>query len=69
MSERKLKTLEEHNNQVFETLKPIDIGTGVQCPHCGAEMFYENIGIVLASYPPQKYVYCKSCDHRTTMFV
>ena len=64
-----LKTLEEHNAQVFERQKPKNIGTGVQCPHCGAEMYYDNDGITLCSIPPQKHVHCKSCKYKTTMFV
>lgn len=62
-----MKTVEEHNREALENYKTKDIGTGVQCPHCGAEMFETTPGIVLASYPPQKRVHCKSCGYHTTL--
>mgnify|MGYP003334494186 CR=1 FL=1 len=62
-----MKTVEEHNKQMREMYAPKDIGTGVQCPHCGGEMFETQPGVILTSYPHQKRVNCKSCGYSTTL--
>jgi DNA-directed RNA polymerase subunit RPC12/RpoP len=62
-----MKTLEEHNKEMRERYRPKDVGTGIQCPHCGDEMFYTEPGVILLSYPPQKKVHCKTCKYHTTI--
>jgi len=63
-----MKTIEEHNKERSEMyIKSINERTGIQCPHCGDEMKYENSSVLLLSNPPQKKVYCSTCNYQTTI--
>ena len=62
-----MKTVEEHNREMYERYRPKEVGTGVQCPHCGNEMFESEPGVVLLSFPPKINVHCKSCEYKTTL--
>jgi hypothetical protein len=67
MTEKKLKSLEDHNSEKWVwiggiyTDKPIP--NGIACPSCGEEMMDSNPMMVLASIPPKKNIHCPSCGH------
>jgi hypothetical protein len=62
-----MKTIEEHNREKYEHYALKEVGTGVQCPHCGDEMFESEPDVVLLTFPPRKKVHCKSCKYKTTL--
>lgn len=66
-----MKTIEQHNKEAVEKYRcsPAPEKTGVQCPHCGSEMLYENRNVQLLTYPPQARVYCNGCNYRTLLYV
>ena len=55
-----MRTITEHNNQVPEKIK-IERKANVLCDDCKVEMFYPDVNMVLASYPPKKTVQCPQC--------
>lgn len=64
-----LKSVGEHNKQVFENKRPKEVGTGVQCPHCGDEMHYFSGDGLLLTNPPQRNVHCNTCKYETKLYV
>jgi len=66
-----MKTLEEHNAEVFsrQLQHGQKVGLGIQCPNCEAELYNPEPGITLTSNPPQQYVACSKCDYRGTSFI
>ena len=67
MSEKKLKTLAEHNseklNSNWDLYSNNPIPNGISCPVCEEEMMDSNPMMMLASIPPKKNVHCPSCGH------
>lgn len=59
---RTLKTLEQHNYERLEELKPFEKSApsfnGIACPSCGKECVDTNPNITLTSYPAQKNIAC-----------
>jgi C4-type Zn-finger protein len=64
---RKLKTIAEHENDVFTRQNNKRL-TGIECPNCKAELQFAN-DIVLTSYPPQRSVVCFSCNYTKNIYV
>ena len=59
-----IETLDEYNKQRQEAFVPNSnepCPNGIACSRCGVELMDRNPMYVLASYPPQKEVYCPSC--------
>lgn len=56
---------EEFKEKQRERMDPRDLMTMVECPKCG-DYLYQQQGIVLASYPPQRIYYCKKCGWKGT---
>lgn len=59
-----MKTLNDHNEDAYKgysTHGASSVGAGVACNNCGTEMRYQNINMVLASYPPKQTVVCPNC--------
>jgi len=65
-----LKTLEEHNATVtsFHQTSNKPCWNGIKCPECGAELYDNNDGTVLMSYPPWWGIHCKSCDYKGSRY-
>jgi len=60
----KLKSLNEHNDgKVFDAYGGGSFKSGLACPKCGSELYYNNPNMVLTSYPPKRSVECKNCKH------
>lgn len=60
-----LKTIEEHEIEFWlNNVNPIfkEIKNGISCPNCGEELFTD-LTMVLTSNPPQRRVFCKSCNY------
>lgn len=57
---KKLKSLEEHNNQAgigfAQSRNPL--ANGIACPKCGKELYDTNPSVSLLTYPMQKRVEC-----------
>lgn len=68
--EKKLKSLEEHNNitSTFHRgfLPQTPVPNGIACPKCGEELLDSQPNVTLASMPPKKNVHCSNekCDFR-----
>jgi DNA-directed RNA polymerase subunit M/transcription elongation factor TFIIS len=60
----KLKSLKDHNDgKVFDAYGGNSFKSGIACPKCGSELYYNNPNMVLTSYPPMRSVECKNCKH------
>jgi DNA-directed RNA polymerase subunit M/transcription elongation factor TFIIS len=60
----KLKSLKDHNDgKVFDAYGGGSFKSGIACPKCGSELYYNNPNMVLTSYPPKRSVECKNCKH------
>jgi DNA-directed RNA polymerase subunit M/transcription elongation factor TFIIS len=60
----KLKSLKDHNDsKVFDAYGGDSFKSGIACPKCGSELYYNNPNMVLTSYPPKRSVECKNCKH------
>jgi hypothetical protein len=69
MTDKKLITLEEHNEAAtrrYFNRECEPLLNGIACPVCGGEMEDDQPGMVLTSYPPKKSISCRNCGHRTT---
>jgi C4-type Zn-finger protein len=68
MTEKKLKTLAEHNSEKLNANRDIygnkPVPNGISCPICQKEMMDSSPMMVLTSIPPKKSVHCPSCDYR-----
>lgn len=59
-----MRTLNEWNDNQSKKYKGSQIGpNGIQCPICGEEMYDGDPRMIVATYPPKRKVYCKSCKH------
>ena len=60
----KLKSLKDHNDgKVFDAYGGGSFKSGLACPKCGSELYYNNPDMVLTSNPPKRSVECKNCKH------
>jgi DNA repair exonuclease SbcCD ATPase subunit len=60
----KLKSLKDHNDgKVFDAYGGGSFKSGIACPKCGSELYYNNPDMVLTSNPPKRSVECKNCKH------
>ena len=60
----KLKSLKDHNDgKVFDAYGGGSFKSGLACPKCGSELYYNNPNMVLTSYPPKRSVECNNCKH------
>ena len=60
----KLKSLNEHNDNVWRNFNISRFSySGLACPKCGSELYYNNPDMVLTSNPPKRSVECKNCKH------
>ena len=60
----KLKSLKDHNDsKLFDAYGGNSVKSGIACPKCGSELYYNNPNMVLTSYPPKRSVECKNCKH------
>jgi DNA repair exonuclease SbcCD ATPase subunit len=60
----KLKSLNEHNDNVWRNFNISRFSySGIACPKCGSELYYNNPDMVLTSNPPKRSVECKNCKH------
>jgi DNA repair exonuclease SbcCD ATPase subunit len=60
----KLKSLKDHNDsKLFDAYGGGSFKSGLACPKCGSELYYNNPDMVLTSYPPKRSVECKNCKH------
>ena len=60
----KLKSLNEHNDNVWRNFNISRFSySGLACPKCGSELYYNNPDMVLTSNPPKRSVECKKCKH------
>jgi len=60
----KLKSLKDHNDgKVFDAYGGGSFKSGLACPKCGSELYYNNPNMVLTSNPPKRSVECKNCKH------
>lgn len=61
-----MKSLAEHNAEMRKREKASKfLKAGVSCDGCGSEMeFLEPEPFVLLSWPPERRVYCPSCNMR-----
>jgi hypothetical protein len=55
-----MKTLDEHNRDIEdrqrETVRRLEAGVGVACPHCGSEMREKNPGTINLTLPSTRTV-------------
>ena len=67
MTEKKLKSLSEHNSQKmndnWDLYSNNPVPNGISCPVCEKEMVDSSPMMVLASIPPKKAVGCPSCKY------
>lgn len=65
---KKLKTLEEHNNQYAEFYDRVNnsIPNGIECPNCKTELMDTNPMAVLLVYPPRVSIHCPKCGFKGT---
>ena len=60
----KLKSLNEHNDNVWRNFNISRFSySGIACPKCGSELYYNNPDMVLTSNPPKRSVECNNCKH------
>ena len=61
----KLKSLKDHNDgrRLFDAYGGNSLKSGIACPKCGSELYYNNPDMVLTSNPPKRSVVCKNCKH------
>jgi DNA-directed RNA polymerase subunit M/transcription elongation factor TFIIS len=60
----KLKSLNEHNDsKLFDAYGGNSVKSGIACPKCGSELYYNNPDMVLTSNPPKRSVECNNCKH------
>ena len=60
----KLKSLKDHNDNVWRNFNISRFSySGIACPKCGSELYYNNPDMVLTSNPPKRSVECKNCKH------
>jgi DNA-directed RNA polymerase subunit RPC12/RpoP len=60
----KLKSLNEHNDNVWRNFNISRFSySGIACPKCGSELYYNNPDMVLTSNQRQRSVECKNCKH------
>ena len=60
----KLKSLKDHNDsKLFDAYGGNSFKSGIACPKCGSELYYNNPDMVLTSNPPKRSVECKNCKH------
>lgn len=58
----KLKSLKDHNDsKLFDAYGGNSFKSGIACPKCGSELYYNNPDMVLTSNPPKRSVECKNC--------
>ena len=68
-----MKTLKEHNAERMMAHRALlqdgqPQPNGIACPKCGKELWDTHPMRTLASYPPQKNVYCPACGHHDYRF-
>ena len=67
MSEKKLKSLEDHNREKmnfgYDLFIDNPVPNGIACPVCDKEMVDSNPMMILTSIPPKKSVNCPSCGY------
>jgi len=68
MTNKNLKSLEDHNTEVLHNLfQPVDKSiylNGIACPGCGCEL-YDGCSIVpITMENHQRKVFCMSCNYR-----
>lgn len=72
MRGKKLKSLEDHNNEKlnwgYDFYGNSPVPNGIACPECGEEMVDSNPMVTLASIPPKKNIDCPSCGHKDFRF-
>jgi predicted nucleic-acid-binding Zn-ribbon protein len=49
--------------RLFDAYGGNSFKSGLACPKCGSELYYNNPNMVLTSYPPKRSVECKNCKH------
>lgn len=64
---KQLITLEEHERRKAEvhnrwSESRLELN-GIACPYCNSELF-EDAGVTLTSYPPQREIFCSVCEYR-----
>jgi len=60
----KLKSLKDHNDsKLFDAYGGNSFKSGIACPKCGSELYYNYPDMVLTSNPPKRSVECKNCKH------
>ncbi len=61
----KLKSLKDHNDgrRLFDAYGGNSFKSGIACPKCGSELYYNNPDMVLTSNPPKRSVECNNCKH------
>ena len=61
----KLKSLKDHNDgrRLFDAYGGNSLKSGIACPKCGSELYYNNPDMVLTSNPPKRSVECNNCKH------
>ena len=71
MSNKKLKSLDEHNTTAWNSslYGNTPVPNGIACPNCGEELMDSNPMITLTSYPAQKNTHCPSCDYTGSRIV
>lgn len=59
MADKKLKSLNEWNQERFQKLK-VDSNqfNGISCPDCGSELIDSEPGVLFLSDPPKKSIKC-----------
>jgi DNA-directed RNA polymerase subunit RPC12/RpoP len=68
MSDKKLKSLDDHNKAALAAYDPDPlVPNGIACPKCGAELF-DMANICLTSMPPKTPVECKACGWRGSRY-
>jgi len=65
----KLKSLNDHNDNVWRNFNISRFSySGIACPKCGSELYYNNPDMVLTSNPPKRSVVCKNCKHNDYVY-
>lgn len=66
-SEKKLKSLDEHNAEASASHNFLYMGkpikNGLACPKCGNELLDSTPNMTLTSMPPKKSVHCDNCEY------
>jgi hypothetical protein len=59
-----MTTLSEYNEEQSKKYDDLHIGkNGIKCPICGEEMWDGDPRLIIATFPPKRKVFCKSCKH------